>query len=118
METVVLITYIQRTKEMLQTIVKRDEKSYFNDYQHSKHHWILRKVLKDALGKIARWLSNSHPTLIKYQIPKPNKPGNVEKCENGIANLKTGFFRGRLYCPFYFATYHLNLNPNLIGILE
>lgn len=44
---------------MLQIIVKRDEKSYFNDYQHSKHHQIMRKVLKDTLGRIARWLSRT-----------------------------------------------------------
>lgn len=60
-------THIQRTKWILQTTVKRDGKSYFNDYQHSKHHRIMRKVLKDVLGKITRSLSKSHPTLIKYQ---------------------------------------------------
>lgn len=45
----------------------KDDKSYFNDYQHSKHRRIMRKVLKDVLGKITSWLSKSHPTLIKYQ---------------------------------------------------
>ena len=66
---------------MLQTIVKRDDRSYFNDYQHSKHHRIMRKVLKDALGKIARWLSKSHPALMKYQIPKTNQPLAVWQCQ-------------------------------------
>lgn len=50
------ITYIHRTKWMLQTTVKRDDKSYFNDYQHYKHHQIMIKVLKDTLEKIARRL--------------------------------------------------------------
>lgn len=59
--------------DVTEDVVKRDEKSCFNDYQHYEHHWIMRKVLEDALGKIARCLSKSHPTLIKYQIPKPNK---------------------------------------------
>jgi len=64
----------------VKTVVKREDKSYFNDYQNSKDQWIMRKVLKDALGKIARWQSENHSTRIKYLILKPNKPLAVWKC--------------------------------------
>lgn len=39
---------------MSQTTVKGDNKLYFNAYQHSKHHQIMGKVIKDALVKFAR----------------------------------------------------------------
>lgn len=75
------ITYTQGAKRMSQVIINWGDKSYFYDCQHSKHHWIKRRILKRVSGKTARQLFEICSGLIKYLLLKPNKLLVFQQCQ-------------------------------------